>query len=1105
SGEAGGGGGGTYVWDSVLNDPLIIAGGGGGTGDQSQAGGNDDGKNASNETSGTADGSGGGAGGTNGTGGSSAGSGGAGAGWLTDGADGAASTGGHTPSNGGMGGDKVTDGGFGGGGADGDASTGSDSEGGGGGGGYSGGGASGSSSDAGGGGGGSLNNGTNQNNTIRADLGDGLVTITSLTATKSGLVSMVVDTTPFWTSTTNPYNVSLNEGESSSISWTVNATGDLNTTHDFFIYANMTSDQSINDATAHWNVTISNTTTQLAPTITIIYPTTNSFTSNTEFGINYTATSTTLDSCWYGYNGANTSLASCANISALTWSESAHTVTIYANDTTGNVGSSSVTFTIDTITPLISIAYPSNNTNSTNNALNVNYTYTETNLGSCWYSNDTMTSNTTLASCANISITWTDGQHNVTVWVNDSAANLNKSSVAFTIDTTVPNVTLETPAANYIDNSVGNVNLVFNCSVIDLINLANVSLYITNNLNTSFVLNQTTSLSGVTGSANWTLPLVNGNYTWNCFVEDFVGNSNWSINKTILINSTPDTDNDGIEDTTDPLLYNETNVTQSGITRLNITVGGNRTNETYTGKQEILFYDQNTLMINFSHNFSSKNLDLSNVTIIKDTNSIIVNLSGQLQGNKTLYITDNSFVTLCVKDAEVSSISEVSSGCDGDNETDFTSCLGGSLSASGINCTDLGTTIKIDNLQYSAIKGTVATPATTSSSSGGGGGSGGGGAGIIKKVLELIKEPECQSDAECSPDKTCYHNQCVKLFDVKVLDVDSPIGEDGLLGFTYFIKGMADINSDVIINFWLEKDNQTVSSGQDVVYLGSFEEKTEQTKIFIPQNLISGAYDFYVQVSFENYQALSHRTIFVEEKDGGKMSVELIESELRKPANLYSFLIGTLIITLLILIIIHRIILLPKSKAKKEVMRVFELRKQRRKKRKVRKHLKKNQAKEKRQKEKNKVAENIVKKKEDEGVVEIELETKADEKLRETKPEIKPEIKIGLPLKDLISSKNEVQKSNEKDKIITDEEIIEKNIDILEKYGFSANKTKLMPVKEKVAKQEPVKITREQTTNKTIDRTIENNIKALEAHGFKVVGIIKEKKKPKNSVTISSS
>ena len=124
--------------------------------------------------------------------------------------------------------------------------------------------------------------------------------------------------------------------------------------------------------------------------------------------------------------------------------------------------------------------------------------------------------------------------------------------------------------------------------------------------------------------------------------EEGLGISNKDLEK-IPVGLAPvlyqDTDNDGLPDSSDPLLYNESNVTISGVTTLNITVGGNATNGSFSGEQEILFYDQTNLMVNFSHNFSTSNLDLSQVTITKISTSLIVNLSGQLQSdyNKTLY------------------------------------------------------------------------------------------------------------------------------------------------------------------------------------------------------------------------------------------------------------------------------------------------------------------------------------------------------------------------------------------------------------------------------------------------------------------------------------
>lgn len=98
-----------------------------------------------------------------------------------------------------------------------------------------------------------------------------------------------------------------------------------------------------------------------------------------------------------------------------------------------------------------------------------------------------------------------------------------------------PNVTLNLPITNYSNSSSAPVNVDFNCSATDDFGLANVSLYITNNQNLNFSLNQTTIVSG-NNSTNWTLSLDNGNYTWNCLAYDNGQNFDWGENRTIIIN-----------------------------------------------------------------------------------------------------------------------------------------------------------------------------------------------------------------------------------------------------------------------------------------------------------------------------------------------------------------------------------------------------------------------------------------------------------------------------------------------------------------------------------------------------------------------------------------
>ncbi len=76
---------------------------------------------------------------------------------------------------------------------------------------------------------------------------------------------------------------------------------------------------------------------------------------------------------------------------------------------------------------------------------------------------------------------------------------------------------------------------------------------------------------------------------------------------------------------------------------------------------------------------------------------------------------------------------------------------------------------------------------------------------------------------------------------------------------------MAEINGDVQIDFWIENaQGERITSGSDVIYLGNFEEKKEATKIFLPKDVESGIYRFFVQVAFGSYSVSSHRTIEIE-------------------------------------------------------------------------------------------------------------------------------------------------------------------------------------------------------------------------------------------------
>ena len=116
---------------------------------------------------------------------------------------------------------------------------------------------------------------------------------------------------------------------------------------------------------------------------------------------------------------------------------------------------------------------------------------------------------------------------------------------------------------------------------------------------------------------------------------------------------------------------------------------------------------------------------------------------------------------------------------------------------------------------------------------------------------------------------------------------------------------MADISDDVEIHFWIGKDEERVTSGHDTIYMASFEEKIKTSKIFLPSEIASGDYVFFVQVIYGNYAAKSHRTIEIEVEKG---VAKIISIPSLKGFRIYiiSTLIGLAFLILFIIFYIER-------------------------------------------------------------------------------------------------------------------------------------------------------------------------------------------------------
>ncbi len=182
------------------------------------------------------------------------------------------------------------------------------------------------------------------------------------------------------------------------------------------------------------------------PTLTVISPTNKTYNSNS-VALNYTAHDTNAITCSYSLNGAAyTDLASCANTTLSSLAEGSQNVTVKVVDQAGNENASTIYFGVDTVAPNITIISPTNTTYATQGIdLNIS---TDESTNTCWFTEDYST-NTTMnrinSTYYNYSTTFSDGQHIVIFFCNDSVNNIGNNNITFSIDTTGPVVTFVSP------------------------------------------------------------------------------------------------------------------------------------------------------------------------------------------------------------------------------------------------------------------------------------------------------------------------------------------------------------------------------------------------------------------------------------------------------------------------------------------------------------------------------------------------------------------------------------------------------------------------------------------------------------------------------------
>jgi len=281
-----------------------------------------------------------------------------------------------------------------------------------------------------------------------------------------------------------------------------------------------------------------------APLVSISNPVANEYYNSNAFDVVYSAADpeNNLQFCWYSLDGGVTNypLGDCDGaINNLQVSEGSNTLTIYADDDAGNIGSDSVTFNVDTVDPELSISYPLGGETYNLEMISLQYSASDLNLDSCKYSLDGGETITDLADCSgNINgLQAIEGSNHWIVYVADLAGNTAMAEVIFNVDTsiadtTAPVVTIISPenGEEYDDEIVE-----FTYTVID------------ENLESCWLVKDQSVIefSDCEGSVN--LEAQEGTNVWTLYGRDEAGNVG-SATVTFYIDTSSDDDDDDDDD-----------------------------------------------------------------------------------------------------------------------------------------------------------------------------------------------------------------------------------------------------------------------------------------------------------------------------------------------------------------------------------------------------------------------------------------------------------------------------------------------------------------------------------------------------------------------------
>ena len=287
------------------------------------------------------------------------------------------------------------------------------------------------------------------------------------------------------------------------------------------------------------SVTSGFTIATYAPSVTLDSPADLSISNSSAVSFSFTAVdngSPTMDCSLYLDNVLNQANASTLNDTPTAFPSSAipdgnHSWYVQCMNDVNNTGESVTrNFIVDTSAPALTVQNPVGGSFYSSANISLDYSVSDPDLQSCWYTINAGATNTTLPGCPNTSFIASAGNNTIIVYANDSAGNQNSSTVAFTVVTAPPSVLLNSPANLSLSNSSA---IAFNFTPTDNLSATlSCSLYLDNLLNqtNASVLSNTATTFSINA-------IPDGNHTWYVQCTDYANSTGTSLTRSFSIDT----------------------------------------------------------------------------------------------------------------------------------------------------------------------------------------------------------------------------------------------------------------------------------------------------------------------------------------------------------------------------------------------------------------------------------------------------------------------------------------------------------------------------------------------------------------------------------------